>query len=124
MAKASNCAACGHERTFHRSLGFEPEPCSRYVEEGGLAGDCGCRAAFEVEAERGTLSTLAGLLAGWLAGNPKGRAMVVRHKPDEAGPPWRVVVTDSGRPVVHGEGFTLDEAVRGVLDKAEAVKRR
>jgi hypothetical protein len=81
---------------------------------------CGCRAAFEVEAERGVLSVMAGLLAGWLAGNPQGRTVVIRHKPDEAGPPWRIIITDGGRPIIEGRDFTLDKAVRGVLDKAEA----
>ena len=119
MAKTPYCAACGHERTFHRSLGFEPEPCSRFVREGGLAGRCGCRAAFEVDAERGTLSKLAGLLAGWMAGNPKRRSLVVRHKPDEAGPPWRVSVIDGSTVVARGEDFTFDKAVRSALDEAE-----
>lgn len=110
-----NCAACGHGRVFHRTNTFQPEPCSKFVEAGGLAGDCGCRAAFEVEESRGALARIAGTLAGWANGKPPLRLAGIEHdRTDKAGPRWLVTlmavgVVEADDRVV-GSGFTLAEA--------------
>lgn len=121
----SRCAACGHERAFHRRSNMvDPAPCEASVNEAGGVVACGCKAAFEVDAQRGAMAVFSGLVAGLLAGGPTHR-LILEHDPSEPGPPWRLVL-ERGTPdaATWANGFTLDEALNALADLEEPVKQQ
>lgn len=122
-----NCESCGHERVHHRRTDMiGPEPCSAHMEDKGLAGRCGCRAAFEVDAERGALARVAGLLAGTLTAARGTARIIVEHRPVTPGPPWHLTLEEyhhgermNTRIALTASEFSLAEAVDKLAEQAE-----
>lgn len=127
----SCCKACGHERAFHRRSNMvDPAPCSAQRLPHGA--DCGCRAAFEVDAQGDTLDAVSAAIVAMLLDSEGHRSIRVEHLPELAGPPWRLslwearsnIPTDSHRHVGEGIGFTFEEALRALEDAGEPVKQQ